>query len=133
MAVRIRLRRFGNRNRPFYRLVATDQRNGTRGPYIENLGWYNPAEAGMNFNLKLDRIDYWEGTGAQPSDSAKSLIKKARKYQPRDGEPAPEPFPEEAGAEAPTPVAEKAPAAEKAAEAPAAEAPAAKEAKDGDA
>ena len=91
MAVKIRLRRIGNRNRPFYRMVAVDARRGTSGRYIENLGWYNPAVDGLNFNLKLDRVSYWEGVGAIPSDSARSIIKKARKYQPEQEAPAPEP------------------------------------------
>lgn len=110
MAVSLRLTRMGNRNRPFYRLVAIDRRRQVGGRYIENLGWYNPGVDGLNFNFKLDRIDYWTGTGAILSDSAKSLIKKARKYQPADAEPAAEPAEESdvAVAEAAAPAEETA-------------------------
>ena len=96
MAVRIRLTRLGNRNRPFYRLVAIDGRRSINGRYLENLGWYNPSVEGLNFHLKLDRVDYWHDQGAQMSDSARSIVKKARKYQPEDLEPAEEPDVEDA-------------------------------------
>jgi small subunit ribosomal protein S16 len=77
--VKLRLRRMGATNNPFYRLVATDTRSGTQGRFLETLGWYDPKVEGVNFKLKMDRIDYWTGVGAQVSDTAKSLIKKARK------------------------------------------------------
>lgn len=78
MAVKIRLRRMGNRNSPFYRVIAQDSRYATTGRFIETLGWYDPKQDGNNFSLNLDRIEYWLGTGAQPSDTANSLIEKAR-------------------------------------------------------
>ncbi len=78
MAVKIRLRRMGSRNAPFYRVIAQDSRYATTGRFIETLGWYDPKQEGNNFSLNLDRIDYWLGNGAQPSDTAKSLIVKAR-------------------------------------------------------
>ena len=78
MAVKIRLRRMGNRNAPFYRVIAQDSRYPTTGRFIETLGWYDPKQEGNNFSLNLDRIEYWLGNGAQPSETAKSLIAKAR-------------------------------------------------------
>ena len=78
MAVKIRLRRMGSRNAPFYRVIAQDSRYATTGRFIETLGWYDPKQEGTNFSLNLDRVEYWLGTGAQPSDTASSLIKKAR-------------------------------------------------------
>ena len=78
MAVKIRLRRMGNRNAPFYRVIVQDSRYPTTGRFIETLGWYDPKQEGNNFSLNLDRADYWLGNGAQPSDTAKSLISKAR-------------------------------------------------------
>jgi len=78
MATKIRLRRMGARNNPFYRLVVADSRFATTGRYLEVLGWYDPKKADENFSVKVDRVDYWLGTGAQMSDTAKSLIKKAR-------------------------------------------------------
>lgn len=78
MATKIRLRRMGARNNPFYRLVVADSRFATTGRNLEVLGWYDPKKAESNFSVKVDRVDYWLGTGAQMSDTAKSLIKKAR-------------------------------------------------------
>ena len=78
MATKIRLRRMGARNNPFYRLVVADSRFATTGRILEVLGWYDPKKAKDNFSVKLDRIDYWQGVGAQMSSTAKSLIKKAR-------------------------------------------------------
>lgn len=78
MATKIRLRRMGARNKPFYRLVVADSRFATTGRYLEVLGWYDPKQAEDNFSVKLDRVDYWQGVGAQASPTAKSLIKKAR-------------------------------------------------------
>jgi small subunit ribosomal protein S16 len=78
MATKIRLRRMGARNNPFYRLVVADSRFATTGRYLEVLGWYDPKKAEKNFSVKTDRVDYWLGTGAQMSDTAKSLVKKAR-------------------------------------------------------
>ena len=78
MATKIRLRRMGARNNPFYRLVVADSRFATTGRYLEVLGWYDPKKADDNFSVKLDRVDYWQGVGSQMSSTAKSLIKKAR-------------------------------------------------------
>ncbi len=78
MATKIRLRRMGARNNPFYRLVVADSRFAATGRYLEVLGWYDPKKAEKNFSVKLDRVEYWQGVGAQMSSTAKSLIKKAR-------------------------------------------------------
>ncbi len=78
MAVKIRLRRMGSKNSAFYRVIIQDSRRAPTGRFIETLGWYDPKQEGNNFSLNLDRIDYWLGNGAQPSDTATSLIKKAR-------------------------------------------------------
>ncbi len=78
MAVKIRLRRMGSRNAAFYRVIVQDSRRAPTGKFIETLGWYDPKQEGNNFSLNLDRVDYWLGNGAQPSDTAASLIKKAR-------------------------------------------------------
>lgn len=78
MAVKIRLRRMGSRNAAFYRVIVQDARRSPTGRFIETLGWYDPKQEGNNFSLNLDRADYWLGNGAQPSETAASLIKKAR-------------------------------------------------------
>ena len=77
MAVKIRLRRMGSRNAAFYRVIVQDSRFAPTGRFIETLGWYDPKQEGNNFSLNLDRVNYWVGTGAQPSDTVASLIKKS--------------------------------------------------------
>ncbi len=141
MATKIRLRRMGARNNPFYRLVVADSRFATTGRYLEVLGWYDPKKAKDNFSVKLDRVDYWQGVGAQMSSTAKSLIKKARAGEGVEPGAAPEKktvdtqamldaVPEQVEQPVEEPVleevvAEEAPVAEEAAaEAPAEEAPA---------
>jgi small subunit ribosomal protein S16 len=81
MATKIRLCRMGARNNPFYRLVVADSRFATTGRNLEVLGWYDPKKEADNFSVKVDRVDYWLGVGAQMSSTAKSLIKKARAGQ----------------------------------------------------
>lgn len=81
MATKIRLCRMGARNNPFYRLVVADSRFATTGRNLEVLGWYDPKKEADNFSVKVDRVDYWLGVGAQMSATAKSLIKKARAGQ----------------------------------------------------
>lgn len=121
MAVKIRLRRMGSRNAAFYRVIVQDSRRAPTGRFIETLGWYDPKQEGNNFSLNLDRADYWLGNGAQPSDTAASLIKKARTLpaeQAVAGEVTEEEVPvaaveaEEAIEEAAEAVAEEAPAEE---------------------
>lgn len=75
----IRLRREGTKNRPYYRVVAADQRFRTTGRFLELLGTYDPLIEGENCQLRLEAIDAWIAKGAQPSETVASLIKKARK------------------------------------------------------
>ena len=77
MAVSIRLRREGTTNRPYYKVVVADSRSPRDGKFIEQVGVYDPKKAGDNSELALDRVNYWIGQGAQPSDTVRSLIKKA--------------------------------------------------------
>jgi len=79
MAVKIRMKRTGGKNDVCYRLVAADERSPRDGRNLEILGWYDPASKGETFVLKMDRIDYWLGVGAKISDTAASLVRKARK------------------------------------------------------
>ena len=78
MAVKMRLRRMGSRNAPFYRIVVQDARRAPTGRFIETIGWYDPKQEGSNFSLNVDRVDYWISNGAQPSETVNSLIKKAK-------------------------------------------------------
>lgn len=78
--VRLRLKRMGRKHRPSYRVAAVDSRRSRDGMMIEELGHYDPANAKpeLRLNIKLDRIEYWLGKGAQPSVTVASLIKKSR-------------------------------------------------------
>lgn len=79
MAVSIRLRREGAKNRPYYKIVVTDSRSPRDGKFIEIIGTYDPKKAGHNSTLDIDRAQYWIARGAQPSDTVRSLIKKTKK------------------------------------------------------
>lgn len=82
MAVKIRLRRMGTNKAPFFRVVVADVRQPIKGRFIETIGWYDPKKAGMNHEIKLDRIEYWVDQGAQLSDTVKSLVKQSRTGTP---------------------------------------------------
>ena len=99
MAVSIRLRREGAKNRPYYKVVVADSRSPREGRFIEIIGTYDPKKPGHNSTLKVDRAEYWIARGAQPSDTVRSLIKKNKKQAapapaaaaatPAEPEPAP--------------------------------------------
>ena len=76
--VRIRLTRMGAKKRPFYRVVVADARAPRDGRFIEQVGYYNPMTEPHTVQIKLDRVDYWLGVGAQPSDTVGRLIETAR-------------------------------------------------------
>lgn len=77
--VAIRLNRQGTKDRPYYKIVVVDNRKRRDGRYIEQIGTYNPMIEGTNFKIDLEKIDKWIGEGAQPSDTVRDIIKKARK------------------------------------------------------
>ena len=79
MAVSIRLRREGSKNRPYYRVVVADSRSPRDGKFIEILGTYDPKLTGQNSSFSVERAEYWISKGAQPSDTVRSLIKKQKK------------------------------------------------------
>ena len=76
--VRLRLKRFGRTHKPFYRLNAIDQRSPRDGKPIEELGYFDPTEKdeAKGVSLKADRIRYWLGVGAQPSQTVRDLLAK---------------------------------------------------------
>ena len=78
MAVRIRMKKFGRKHRPFFRIVAVDGRRPRDGRVLEELGTYDPLvpETDARALLNGERIAYWVGVGAQPSDKCAVLIKK---------------------------------------------------------
>ncbi len=76
--VRIRLKRFGRRHRPFYRINAVDIRKKRDGKVIEQLGFYDPIEKDEAKQVKLDteRAKYWLSVGAQPSDTVAGIFRR---------------------------------------------------------
>ena len=78
MAVKLRLKRMGRTNHSFYRLNAVDSRAPRDGRVIEQLGYYDPRnkDQAKQVHLKLDRCKYWLDTGAIPSETVSSLLKK---------------------------------------------------------
>ena len=79
--VKIRLRREGAKGRPFYRIVVADQRARREGAFIEVIGTYDPLKEEDQTKIDLEKVDKWIGNGAQPSDTVRSLIKKARQAE----------------------------------------------------
>ena len=77
MATKIRLKRIGRRNRPFYRMVVMDSRSRRDGAAIEELGWYNPIDVEHSFSLNEERIIHWLKDGAQTTDAAHKLLRRA--------------------------------------------------------
>jgi len=80
--VRIRLKRMGRRNRPFYRINAIEKRNPRNGRIIENLGWYDPVSKDEDKQIHVDaeRMQHWLSVGAQPSDTVKDILVKVGLY-----------------------------------------------------
>ncbi len=75
--VKLRLKRMGKKNRPYYRIVAIDSRRARDGKSLEDLGYYHPVESEER-QIKVDRerVDYWLGVGAKPSDTVRRLLNK---------------------------------------------------------
>ena len=129
MAVRIRMKKFGRRHRPFFRICIMDSRKPRDGKAIEEVGSYDPLvrDKSKRVTLKMDRIEHWLSVGAQPSEKVAVLIKKvkANKFGTASApppmtapKPPPEPEPEAPAEEASAEVATE----ESPAEVPAAEA-----------
>ena len=78
MAVAIRMKRMGRKNRAFYRICATDRRSPRDGRVIEVLGTYDPSvpDTDARCLLNNERVNYWLSVGAQPSDAVRVLVKK---------------------------------------------------------
>jgi small subunit ribosomal protein S16 len=77
----ISLMRTGAKKKPSYRIVVKEKRSKRDGAYLENLGTYSPTRPTGDINLKLDRVRYWIGKGAQPTDTVDRLIKASEKAQ----------------------------------------------------
>lgn len=82
MSVKIRMTRMGSNKKPFFRIVVAEVKRKINGQQLEIIGWYDPKKKNDNFELKMDRVEYWVSKGAEPSDSVKSLVRKLRKAKP---------------------------------------------------
>ena len=81
MSVKIRLKRFGSKKRPYYRMVVMDSRTARDGKAIEELGFYHPIEAeDKQLVIKEDRVKEWLSNGAEPSDTVRNLLNKKNIY-----------------------------------------------------
>jgi small subunit ribosomal protein S16 len=76
LAVKLRLRRIGKKKQPIYKVVAADSRAPRDGKFLESVGLYNPLTNPHTLDFKEDRIVYWLGVGAQPTDTVKSLLRQ---------------------------------------------------------
>ncbi len=79
MSVRIRLRRVGRKKQPYYRMVVAESSTPRDGVYLEEVGFYNPRTRPALLRVDLGKVDEWLGKGAEITDSAASLVRKARK------------------------------------------------------
>ena len=84
--VRIRLSRYGRKNKPSYRFVVADQDNARDGKFIEQIGYYNPTENPdpKSAVIKKDRYDYWLSVGAQPSTAVTKILSGKYVYEKYD-------------------------------------------------
>ena len=76
MAVKIRLRRMGAKKAPFYRVVVADSRSPRNGRFIEEIGYYDPTKEPSAISVDTEKVKKWLSTGAQPTDTVKTILKK---------------------------------------------------------
>lgn len=91
MVVKIRMKRLGRKNRPFYRICVMDSQKKRDGAAIEEVGHYDPMVTAKadRVKIKMDRVEYWLSVGAQPSDKVATLIKKVKTNRFGSAAPAP--------------------------------------------
>ena len=77
MAVKLRLKRMGSKQRPFYRIVAADSRSPRDGRFIETVGTYDPIKKDDNITVDEEKTLKWLNNGAQPTDTVKSIFTQA--------------------------------------------------------
>jgi small subunit ribosomal protein S16 len=127
MAMKIRLARGGSKKRPFYRIVAADSRMPRDGRYIEKLGTYNPLlakDSEDRVKMDIERVQYWLGEGAQPTDRISRMLEAAGVIEKKDRANLKKGEPGKKAKERAEEKSAKAAAAAEAAAAPAEEAPA---------
>ena len=77
MAVKIRLRRMGQKKAPFYRIIVADSRSPRDGKFIEEVGYYNPMTNPAEIKVDADKVQKWLDSGAQPTETVKSILTKS--------------------------------------------------------
>jgi small subunit ribosomal protein S16 len=82
--LKVRLRRMGARNRPFYRVVVSDSRRVPNAPAIDEIGFWDPSRQPAKLEVNRDRIDYWVKRGATLSDSVRKLVDQAARTAPAE-------------------------------------------------
>ncbi|HSF26836.1 MAG TPA: 30S ribosomal protein S16 [Actinomycetes bacterium] len=90
MAVKIKLLRMGKIRAPYYRIVVADARTKRDGRAIEEIGKYHPTEEPSFIEVKSERVQYWLGVGAQPTEPVKAILKVTGDWQKFRGEPGAE-------------------------------------------
>lgn len=86
MSVKIRLKRMGAKKAPFYRLVVADSRSPRDGRFIEEIGYYDPTTEPSTVKIDEEKAMKWLKTGAQPSDTVRSLLKRTGVMDKIEGE-----------------------------------------------
>jgi small subunit ribosomal protein S16 len=74
----IRLSRIGKKKRPFYRVIVTEKTRPRNGRFVEIVGTYDPLQKPAAVTLDHDRVNYWLGKGAQPSDTVRSFLRNRK-------------------------------------------------------
>ncbi len=84
----IRLMRMGAKKSPSYRVIVKEKLSKRDGAYIENIGFYNPTRNPAEVRLNMERVNYWIGRGAQPTDTVRQLIRQQARAQAAEAQPA---------------------------------------------
>ncbi|MFM9366511.1 30S ribosomal protein S16 [Streptomyces sp. Da 82-17] len=92
MAVKIKLKRLGKIRSPHYRIIVADSRTRRDGRAIEEIGLYHPVQNPSRIEVDAERVAYWLGVGAQPTEPVLAILKKTGDWQKFKGEPAPAPL-----------------------------------------
>ena len=77
MAVKIRLRRMGQKKAPFYRIIVADSRSPRDGKFIEEVSYYNPMTNPAEIKVDAEKVQKWLDSGAQPTETVKSILNKS--------------------------------------------------------
>ncbi|UGY93829.1 30S ribosomal protein S16 [Streptomyces gobiensis] len=92
MAVKIKLKRLGKIRAPHYRIIVADSRTRRDGRAIEEIGLYHPVQNPSRIEVDSERVQYWLGVGAQPTEPVEAILKVTGDWQKFKGLPAPEPM-----------------------------------------